>query len=310
MNKPLISVIVPVYNVQKYLSDCVESLINQSYNNLEIILVDDGSTDKSSIICDSYKNSYNRIIVLHKKNGGVASARNAGLDCCTGDYISFVDSDDYLAYDFYENIVAQILVYKADIIIGSVQKVSECKQLLTRSNVNLVELSNVTALRKMFDVPATIEMSVWNKVYSRKCIGSCKFDTSLKYPEDVKFNIDVLKKAYTLVVSTSATIFIRERPDSIIHTAIDHKTFVSYMKDIYKCVEILKSIDKIAYYKGIYSIWIRVLNRRERLLSCGNAYELNALRQYSRAHISKLVFNTEIPPKQKLFLFMFSIGIK
>ena len=102
MNKPLISIIIPVYNAEKYLKKCLDSVINQTYKNLEIILVDDGSTDKSPEICDKYAEKDSRIIVLHKENGGVSSSRNAGLDIFKGEYLSFVDSDDYVEPDYIE----------------------------------------------------------------------------------------------------------------------------------------------------------------------------------------------------------------
>ena len=97
----LISVIVPVYNVEEYLDRCIESIVNQTYKNLEILLIDDGSTDNSYNICDKWAKKDNRIKVVHKENGGVSSARNVGLDVATGDYIGFVDSDDYISIDMY-----------------------------------------------------------------------------------------------------------------------------------------------------------------------------------------------------------------
>ena len=99
----LISVIVPVYNVESYLEKCIESIQNQSYKSLEIILVNDGSTDSSGDICDKYAAHDKRIKVIHKKNGGLSSARNAGLEVANGDYIAFVDSDDYIEITMYEN---------------------------------------------------------------------------------------------------------------------------------------------------------------------------------------------------------------
>ena len=91
-----VSIIVPVYNVEKYLPKCIESILNQTYTNLEVILIDDGSTDSSGKICDEYARRDGRIKVIHKENGGNSSARNAGLDCCTGDFLAFVDSDDII----------------------------------------------------------------------------------------------------------------------------------------------------------------------------------------------------------------------
>lgn len=108
MKDDLISVIVPVYNVEKYLHKCINSILNQTYKNLEIILIDDGSTDNSGKICDEYALKDNRIKVIHKENGGLSSARNAGLDICSGDYIGFVDSDDYIAEDMYEYLYVNL----------------------------------------------------------------------------------------------------------------------------------------------------------------------------------------------------------
>lgn len=116
IKKPTISVIVPVYNVEEYLNICVESILSQTYKNLEIILVDDGSTDNSGKICDKLMINDKRIKVIHKNNGGLASARNAGLDICTGNYIGFVDSDDWIEKDMYEKLLNQGLKSNSDII--------------------------------------------------------------------------------------------------------------------------------------------------------------------------------------------------
>ena len=104
LNEELISVIIPIYKVEKYLRECIDSIINQSFKNLEIILVDDGSPDNCGKICDEYAKKDNRLKVIHKENGGLSSARNAGLDIATGEYISFVDSDDYVSNKFIENL--------------------------------------------------------------------------------------------------------------------------------------------------------------------------------------------------------------
>ena len=114
----LISVIVPVYNVENRLDRCVQSLVNQSYPHLEIILVDDGSKDHSGDICDQWKEKDNRIVVIHKTNGGTASARNAGLDIAKGEWIGFVDSDDYVERDMYESLLNEGKALKTDIVIG------------------------------------------------------------------------------------------------------------------------------------------------------------------------------------------------
>ena len=113
----LVSMIVPVYNTEKYIERCVESIINQTHQNLDIILVDDGSTDGSSEKCDYYAKKDQRIRVIHKKNGGQSSARNAGLDICKGAYISFVDSDDWIEPDMYSTLLRELERYGASLAV-------------------------------------------------------------------------------------------------------------------------------------------------------------------------------------------------
>lgn len=125
MAKDLISVIVPVYNVEKYLKRCVESLINQTYNDLEIVIVDDGSTDGSSAICDSYAKKDSRIKVIHKQNGGLADACNTGLKVASGDYIGFVDSDDYVHKDMYKILMEGLKKHGADVAFCGFERIYE-----------------------------------------------------------------------------------------------------------------------------------------------------------------------------------------
>ena len=120
-----ISVIVPIYKVEAFLNRCVDSILNQSYRNLEIILVDDGSPDNCGLICDEYARRDERIVVVHKKNGGLSSARNAGLDIATGEYIGFVDSDDYLAPDMYEKMYKALTESESDLCICGTSYVDE-----------------------------------------------------------------------------------------------------------------------------------------------------------------------------------------
>ena len=117
----LISVIVPVYNVEKYLSRCIESILRQTYPYFELILVDDGSPDKSGKICDKYAKKDERIKVLHKENGGVSSARNIGLDYAKGEYISFIDSDDWVRENYLEKLLAPMLQYDVQMVLGGVE---------------------------------------------------------------------------------------------------------------------------------------------------------------------------------------------
>ena len=125
MSQALISVIIPVYKVEKYLDRCLESIVNQTYKNLEIILIDDGSPDNCPAICDEYAQKDSRIKVIHKANGGVSSARNKGIDVATGDYIGFVDSDDWIEPDMYETLIKNAEQYNSDI--------SRCSYVISES---------------------------------------------------------------------------------------------------------------------------------------------------------------------------------
>jgi len=117
-NTPLLSVIVPVYNVEAYVARCVESILNQTYKNLEVILVDDGATDASGAICDTFAAQDPRVRVIHKENGGLSSARNAGLETATGEYITFVDSDDWIEGDALEKLLAATLEHQVELVVG------------------------------------------------------------------------------------------------------------------------------------------------------------------------------------------------
>jgi raffinose-raffinose alpha-galactotransferase len=118
--KPLVSVIIPVFNVEQYIERCVESVINQEYKNIEIILVDDGSTDQSGMLCDELATKDERIHVIHKKNGGLSSARNSGLEHASGEWVTFIDSDDWVTEDYVSGMYNTAEMSKADVVIGGV----------------------------------------------------------------------------------------------------------------------------------------------------------------------------------------------
>ena len=127
----LISIIVPVYNVEKYIRRCINSILNQTYQYLEIILVDDGSTDNSGLICDKYAHMDNRITVIHKKNGGLSSARNTGIDIAKGAYIGFIDSDDWIAPETYEVLYRNLVHYDAD--VSDIDSVISSKEFIYKN---------------------------------------------------------------------------------------------------------------------------------------------------------------------------------
>ena len=176
--KKLISVMVPVYNVAPYITNCLESLIHQTYTNLEIILVDDGSTDNSLEICQEYAKKDKRIKVIHKENGGLSTARNAGLDVATGDYYSFVDSDDYISTRFYEIMLKIALEHSADIVECDYNKIpfedvtpeNRDSFLDIKENRQVSIINNEQALLELFsdDLHLYIKTVVsWSKLYKK-----------------------------------------------------------------------------------------------------------------------------------------------
>lgn len=182
----LISIIIPVYNVEMYLERCIESVVNQTYRNLQIILVDDGSTDTSGRLCDSYADGDNRIKVIHKDNGGLSDARNAGIDVATGNYIMFVDSDDWIREDCVE-ILAKALQYsKKKISVCKYQKTNKWKISEVRREIDVVdyveEWTIEEAYRHLF-LCQKIDNSVCAKLYEHSLFQEIRFPVGKLYED-------------------------------------------------------------------------------------------------------------------------------
>lgn len=187
--EPLISIIVPIYNVEKYLNQCIDSIINQSYKNLEIILINDGSPDNSGEICDQYKLIDDRIVVVHQKNKGLSGARNSGLEIATGDYIGFVDSDDWIEKKMYEVMLNLLLKHDLDIIeCGSNQSNHEIDY--KEGAFNIVIENSFEALQRIIK---NSSFPVWRRLYKKEIIKDSKFVLN-KTSEDVYFMIDNIPK--------------------------------------------------------------------------------------------------------------------
>lgn len=172
----LISVIVPIYKVEKYLDKCVQSLVTQTYSNLEIILVDDGSPDNCPDICDRWAKKDSRIKVLHKQNGGLSDARNAGLEIAAGEYIGFVDSDDYICENMYELLLKNLCKTNADLAICNYRLLNEeGKKLESCSPIRNELLTREKALQKLEQDYWWYYVTAWNKLYTRKSLENVKF---------------------------------------------------------------------------------------------------------------------------------------
>lgn len=200
----LVTVIVPVYNVEKYLSRCLESIVNQTYRNLEIILVDDGSTDSSGEICDEYASKDKRIIVIHKENGGLSSARNAGLDICSyGSYLMFVDSDDYLDVNAIEILIDHMQHYDADMVVFNFYATYENKKFLINTTGECEHSTDEIKDKLIFDYWLN---SVWDKFYKSDIYKDIRFPNGLAF-EDAYVMPEVLSKCKVITCLKDALYF-------------------------------------------------------------------------------------------------------
>ena len=187
----MISIIIPIYNVDKYLTKCIESIVSQTYQDLEIIMVDDGSSDACPQICDQYAEKDSRIVVIHQKNSGVSAARNAGLKVATGKYISFIDADDYIEFDMYENMVRAFEIEDSELVICGYDYVDEDGNTTRLYREKEHEIINQKeCFRRYFDMPPSIRLVVWNKLFKKEIFDGISFTKCIKGAEDA----EVLKK--------------------------------------------------------------------------------------------------------------------
>lgn len=210
----LISVIVPVYNTEKYLDECIQSILNQSFTDFELLLIDDGSTDRSGAICDQYAAKDERVRVFHTENGGVSSARNVGLDEAKGEWIAFVDSDDWVKSLFLENFIRY--VDDVDIIISY-------SEIETKNGIHKIEISSEgivtnTNFHELFTkYGMTVNTTSWAKLYRKDLIeiNKIRFDNRIKMGEDTVFLYTCLLKAEKIFVLNKTDYYYRDRSESL-----------------------------------------------------------------------------------------------
>lgn len=249
----LISVIIPVYKVEQYLSNCLESLINQTYSNLEIIVVDDGSPDACPQICDDYMKKDSRIKVIHKENGGLSDARNAGIKIATGKYIGFVDSDDYIHPKFYEILYKNIMEYDADISVCNFVNTTQLNWYGGKQSKEMVEFNNIEALEALYSDNVQMQKAMvvaWNKLYKRELFKKIHYPLG-KTNEDEFVIHHILYQSKKIIYIDSELYYYLQRTDSIMSRGTkeyDVKRF--YQQEAYKNrIEFFynKNLEKLCY---------------------------------------------------------------
>lgn len=250
-----ISVVVAIYNMENYLERCIQSLLHQTYGELEILLVDDGSTDGSREICEIYQKKDSRILLYSKENGGLSDARNYGIMRSSGEYLAFVDSDDWVEDNFFESLIVQIEENKADIACVGFDYVSDNARWLPNCQMKSLKMNQKQCLRRLCE-NKWFTSYVWNKLYRREVFDNIKFPFGENF-EDISIMHELIKNASTIVCSDKILYHYYMRSGSIIHentakNEIDN--FYAYCRrlravnDFYLKQQVMKCCSWSGYY--------------------------------------------------------------
>lgn len=268
--KDLVSVIVPIYNMEHYLEKCITSILQQTYSSLEIILVDDGSTDKSAMICDMYAEEDKRIKVIHKKNRGVSEARNSGLEIAKGKYISFVDADDFVTKNFIEELVNAICKSKADLAICGYEKIGgipNTKDIDVYKNQIFI-LDSVETVDKESVIYHTICTNImgsylWNKLFKAELLKNMKLDNNLLIGEDMVYVIEYEIKSKSFVYVPKPLYKYKMNPNSALNAVgmVEKRKWISCLESTEKVNYLLKEENDFikncsAYRQVRSSLWV------------------------------------------------------
>lgn len=333
----LISVIIPIYNVRNYLRRCVDSVCNQEYRNLEIILVDDGSTDESGRLCDEYAEADTRIKVIHQKNAGLSAARNSGIDVAQGEYIVFVDSDDWVHESYVSHLYELLQENDSDIAICSYYYVDRDYAVLPPLATESVEtISGDEAVYRCTDVRISEKYNVaWNKIYHRSLFKTIRYPVG-KINEDEFTSYKLYKLANKVTITDKCLYYYYQRSDSIMNKPFSYKNLAK-LEAYEERIELLQQwnmvparinmlfsyhwnlrrfIQLAQQYGTIDDAIIMELQRKaesmkQSILSCEECTEdrkRQALYQYmTDEEIARLAWEAPVAPKDKYhFVFPFS----
>lgn len=307
---PRLSIIVPIYNVEKYLSRCIESILNQTFKDFELILVNDGSTDNCKEICEKYKRMDSRIIVANKKNGGLSSARNLGIDISKGDYIGFVDSDDFIDVHMYEILLNTINSYDSDIVICDYYKVNEYdikkyeKMKSNNKDIKIENINNIDAIERIITRDIKIVVA-WNKIYKRSLFDNLRYKEGV-ICEDEFLAHRIFYKCNKVSIINQKLYYYIQRKGSIINSPFSPKDFdkiyaIKDRVDFLNEKKITNLIDKaeksfIDYFVWNYFVGYQRLENIE--------YELKRLKKEFNSVFYRILDNKFISLNEKITLFI------
>lgn len=250
--KELVSIIVPIYRVQDYINKCVESIMAQTYSNIEIILVDDESPDNCPEICDDYAKKDARVRVIHKKNGGLSDARNAGLEMATGEYIAFVDGDDYVSSDYIQALYEVCVKDESDISCCGYYRVYGEKLIKAPKSTDKKLFTGIEAIRDIFTAGTLCEVMAWNKLYKR----SLFIDYNIRFPvgkihEDTFTTYKLFYYAERVGFIDKPLYYYIQRNDSIMGQTFNAKRLD--VLDMLREAEEFFSEKKVSFYRELQS---------------------------------------------------------
>ncbi len=315
MKEPLISVIVPIYKVEDYLDRCVESIVNQTYKNLEILLVDDGSPDNCPRICDKWADKDKRIKAIHKKNGGLSDARNTGIREANGQFFFFIDSDDYISNITIKSLYLAIQKYNSDISECNIMyEYENGKQVSFFFDILKVYNTNYDIMAKYIEEQAIMTV-VWNKLYKRELFTNIEFEFG-RYHEDEFFTYKILSMARKLVHAEHACYYYTQRKDSIVNSEFSIKKIDAlegmnqralFVKDNYKDLYFFEIKNMTVSCIGFYNMLIQNKNNMDsRDFKCGKTriYSVYKKTKWDYLNFSKLDY------KFKVLVVFFTISLK
>ncbi|MEJ8741116.1 glycosyltransferase family 2 protein [Phocaeicola sp. HCN-6420] len=307
----MISVIVPIYNVEEYLPACIESIINQTYKDLEILLIDDGSTDNSGKICDEYAKQDGRCIVIHQQNKGLSGARNTGLDHATGEYISFIDGDDYIHPQMLEILYEALQKGDYDFSMVTFKQVWKyCKEDITVTINNTFTANRLSLMKRLYNVNDQklkwSEMNfqvVWNKLYKKSLISNLRFKQT--GTEDTEFNNQVYLKTNSALLVNVPLYYWVQRPSSITHQLIN-QNFINRAYSYLIClheIPVENNLYRAFCLQKLYKTIINIRYRSEK--TKWNNYTISQFLILKRQTIKEFVRNKHICLSKKIGLLLF-----
>lgn len=304
-SKPLVSVIVPIYKVEKYLRQCVDSIINQTYRKLEIILVDDGSPDHCGAICDEYAAKDNRIQVIHQENRGLSAARNAGLDAAKGEYLFFLDSDDWIACNTIQSMLGRYEETGADLVLCDISPFYESdysgpeKQ---KSPLKTEVLSQEPLIERLMQKAAWYYCVAWNKLYRRTMLEQIRFPDGFIH-EDEAVAHRIFEKCQTIAVIAEPMYYYRQTNNGIMAAGVSVKStdILSALADRLSCARDnhWQAYEKhlVSYYEGKFWEWYHLFSG-----DAGNEKYIKRMEKSLIKALPSILNSNQIPVSHKIYL--------